>query len=333
MVREWALHPDSRGFDSFQPLLNQYITTKKRKSKKNKKREKYIKLTFMLDSLSVGCYLGIMNRLSTEKRAQVIGSLVEGNSIRATVRMTGVAKNTVTKLLVDIGRACAEYQNEHLVNLPCKNVQVDEIWSYCYAKEKNVPIDKRGQFGYGDVWTWVAICADTKLVPSYLVGNRDADTAAVFLADLKSRLVNRIQLTSDGLNLYLEAVEGAFGADIDYAQLVKLYGVDPAAEKRYSPAKCLGTNRATINGKPDPAKVSTSFAERQNLTMRMSMRRFTRLTNGFSKKWENLAAAVSLHFMHYNFARIHRTLRVTPAMEAGISDHVWSLEEIAGLLD
>jgi len=274
-----------------------------------------------------------MNKLSTEKRAQIISCLVEGNSIRSTVRITGAAKNTVVKLLVDLGRACAEYQNKHLVNLPCKRIQVDEIWSFCYAKAKNVPIEKRGQFGYGDIWTWAAICADTKLVASYLVGNRDAETADIFIADLKSRLANRIQLTSDGLKLYLEAVEGAFGADVDYAQLIKLYGTDPAAEKRYSPAKCLGAHRAPVIGKPDSKYVSTSYSERQNLTMRMSMRRFTRLTNGFSKKWENLAAAVSLHFMHYNFARIHQTLRVTPAMEAGISDHVWSLEEIASLLD
>ncbi|MCW4010272.1 MAG: DDE-type integrase/transposase/recombinase, partial [Candidatus Bathyarchaeota archaeon] len=266
-----------------------------------------------------------MNRLSTEKRAQIIGCLVEGNSIRATVRMTGAAKNTVTKLLVDLGQACAEYQNNHLVNLTCKSVQVDEIWAYCYAKQKNVPEDKRGQFGYGDVWTWVAIDADTKLVPSYLVGTRDAEAAAVFLSDLHSRLAPgaRIQLTSDGHAAYPIAVDSVFGADVDYAQLVKMYGADPEAQRRYSPPKCIGATKVALNGKPDPAQISTSFAERQNLTMRMSMRRFTRLTNGFSKKWENLAASVSLHFMHYNFARIHRTLRVTPAMEAGISDHVW----------
>ena len=276
-----------------------------------------------------------MNRLSTEKRAQIIGCLVEGNSIRATVRMTGAAKNTVTKLLTDLGKACAEYQNEHLVNLNCKRVQVDEIWSFCYAKAKNVPEGKRGQFGYGDIWTWVAIDADTKLVPSYLVGTRDAEAATVFLADLHSRLAPgaRIQLTSDGHAPYISAVESTFGDDVDFAQLVKLYGTDPEMPRRYSPAKCLGATKSVVHGNPDPKHVSTSYSERQNLTMRMSMRRFTRLTNAFSKKWENLAAAVSLHFMHYNFARIHRTLKVTPAMEAGISDHVWSLEEIAALLD
>lgn len=289
----------------------------------------------MLDWSRIACYLLTMNRLSTEKRAQIIGCLVEGNSIRATVRMTGAAKNTVTKLLVDIGAACAEYMNEHLVNLSCKNVQVDEIWAFCYAKAKNLPEEKRHQFGYGDVWTWVAIDADTKLVPSYLVGNRDADAAMVFISDLHSRLAPgaRIQLTSDGLNIYVPVVEQVFGADVDYAQLVKLYGTDPEVARRYSPPKCLGATPTTISGNPDHDKVSTSFAERQNLTMRMSMRRFTRLTNAFSKKVENLAAAVSLHFMHYNFARIHRSLRVTPAMEAGISDHVWSLQELAALLD
>lgn len=289
----------------------------------------------MLDTHKQKSYFKTMNRLSTEKRAQIIGCLVEGNSIRATVRMTGAAKNTVTKLLVDLGQACAEYQNENLVNLNCKRIQVDEIWAYCYAKQKNVPADKRGVFGYGDIWTWVAIDADTKLVPSYLVGTRDAGAATVFLADLHSRLAPgaRIQLTSDGHAPYIPAVESTFGYDVDFAQLVKLYGSDPEGQKRYSPAKCLGTSKTVINGNPDPRKISTSFSERQNLTMRMGMRRFTRLTNGFSKKWENLAASVSLHFMHYNYARIHRTLRVTPAMEADISDHVWDLMEIAALLD
>jgi IS1 family transposase len=274
-----------------------------------------------------------MNKLSTQKRAQIIACLVEGNSIRATVRMTGAAKNTIVKLLVDLGTACAEYQNKALVNLPCKRVQVDEIWSFCYSKAKNVPEDKRGQFGYGDVWTWTAIDADTKLVPCWLVANRDAEAAEVFINDLKSRLANRVQLTSDGLKVYLNAVEDAFGADVDFAQLVKIYGADPEAPRRYSPAQCLGAAKTAITGKPDPKHVSTSYVERQNLTMRMSMRRFTRLTNGFSKKVENLAAAISLHYMYYNFGRIHRTLRVTPAMEARISDHVWTLEEIAGLLD
>lgn len=276
-----------------------------------------------------------MNKLSTQKRAQIIACLVEGNSIRATVRMTGAAKNTIVKLLVDLGTTCAEYQNKVLVNLPCERIQVDEIWSFCHCKAKNVPEDKKGQFGYGDVWTWTAIDADTKLVPSWLVATRDADAAAVFLTDLKSRLPKdaRIQLTSDGHSAYLSAVDDVFGDDVDYAQLVKIYGSDPDAPRRYSPAKCLGAIKTPVNGQPDPKHVSTSYVERQNLTMRMSMRRFTRLTNGFSKKVENLAAAVSLHYMYYNFARIHRSLRVTPAMEAKITDHVWMLEEIAGLLD
>jgi IS1 family transposase len=274
-----------------------------------------------------------MNKLTLQKRAQVLGCLVEGNSIRATVRLTGAAKNTVVKLLVDVGKACAEYQNRVLVDLPCKRVQCDEVWSFCYSKQANIPVEKRGQFGYGDVWTWTAICADTKLVPSWLVGPRDIETGLIFMQDLASRLRARVQLTSDGYKAYLEAVEGAFGCDIDYAQLQKIYGADAEGERRYSPPKCIGAKRKKITGNPDPDHISTSYAERQNLTMRMSMRRFTRLTNAFSKKVENLAHAVSLHFMYYNFARIHQKLRVTPAMEAGVADHVWELEGIASLAD
>lgn len=273
-----------------------------------------------------------MNKLSTEKRSQVVAALVEGNSIRATCRMTGVAKGTVLKLLVDLGKACEAYQRRVLVNLKCRRIQCDEVWSFCYAKAKNVPQEKRGRFGYGDVYTWTAIDADTKLAVSWLVGERDAGYAAEFINDLASRLATRIQLTTDGWKPYLEAVEGAFGADIDYAQLVKLYGEAPEGEKRYSPAQCLGARKEIINGFPDRRYISTSFVERQNLNMRLSMRRFTRLTNGFSKKIENLEAAVALHFMWYNFGRIHQTLRVTPAMEAGVTDHVWSVEEIVGLL-
>ena len=272
-----------------------------------------------------------MNRLTRERRAQILSCLVEGNSLRATSRMTGAAKNTVVKLLVDVGEACAEYQYDILRNLPCKRIQVDEIWSFCYAKEKNLPPELRGQFGYGDVWTWTAICADTKLVPCWSIGGRDAEYARWFLQDLAERLANRVQLTSDGHRAYLQAVEGTFGAEIDYAMLIKIYDSEPEDEKRYSPAKCLGTNSRTVSGSPDPRHISTSYAERQNLTMRMNMRRFTRLTNAFSKKIENLEHAVALHFMHYNFARIHQSLRVTPAMEAGVSDHVWSFEEIAAL--
>ena len=272
-----------------------------------------------------------MNRLTTEKRAQIIGCLVESMSIRATARITDVAINTVVKLLLDMGDVCWEYQDKTLRNLPCKRVQVDEIWSFVYAKERNVPDEFKGQFGYGDVWTWTAICADTKLVPSWFVGSRGAEAAQRFIYDLKFRLANRVQLTSDGHGPYLEAVQNAFGDEVDYAMLVKIYGQAPEAEKRYSPPECIGTKITKARGKPDPRHISTSYVERQNLTMRMHMRRFTRLTNAFSKKVENLAAAVSLHYMFYNFARIHQTLRVTPAMEAGVADHVWSLEEIADL--
>lgn len=271
--------------------------------------------------------------MDTRKRAQIVASLVEGNSIRATCRMTGAAKNTVVKLLVDLGTVCAEYQDKTLRDLPCKRIQCDEVWSFCYSKEKNVPEGKKGVFGYGDVWTWTAICADTKLVPSWLVSDRSASAAMQFINDLASRLKNRVQLTTDGHRVYVNAVEEAFGSDVDYAMLVKLYGEDPQTQKRYSPAMCTGVEKTIITGKPDLKHVSTSFVERQNLTMRMSMRRFTRLTNAFSKKVENLAHAVSLHFMYYNFARIHQSLRVTPAMEAGVSDHVWDIEEIVNLLD
>jgi IS1 family transposase len=274
-----------------------------------------------------------MNRLSIEKRVQVISALVEGNSLRSTVRMTGVAMNTILKLLADLGQACAEYQDQTLRNLPCKRIQCDEIWQFCYAKDKNVPIEKRGQFGYGDVWTWVALCADTKLVPSFVIGRRDAATAYALMTDLESRLSNRIQLTTDGLRTYLEAVENTFGSGIDYSMLIKLYGNDASQETRYSPAECIGAREIAIIGPPDPQHVSTSFVERQNLTMRMSMRRFTRLTNGFSKKVANLQHSVALHYMHYNFCRVHKTLRITPAMEAGITDHVWEIEDIVALLN
>lgn len=277
-----------------------------------------------------------VNKLSTTRRSQVVSALVEGVSIRAACRMTGVAKGTVLRLLIDLGIACEQYQDKALLNLPCKRIQCDEIWSFCYAKAKNVPEQLAGVFGYGDIWTWTALCADTKLVPTWAVGRRDGWTAQQFIRDLAGRLANRVQLTTDGHKVYLEAVEGAFGADIDYAMLVKLYEGDEGkrqTEAKYSPPSCLGTRTVRITGQPDPAYISTSFAERNNLTLRMSLRRFTRLTNAFSKKVDNLKTALALHFMHYNFARIHQTLRVTPAMEAGVSDHVWSIEEIVGLLD
>jgi IS1 family transposase len=275
-----------------------------------------------------------MNKLNSQKRCQIISALVEGNSMRATARMTGVMLNTVLKLLPEIGKACAEYQRRTFRNLSCKRIQCDEIWQFCYAKEKNVPADKRGQFGFGDVWTWVALCADTKLVPCYRIGGRNAWHAQHFMHDLASRLANRIQLTTDGHRVYLQAVEGAFGNQVDYAMLVKLYGNDPrGAETRYSPAECIGCRSIPLVGQPKMEHVSTSFVERQNLTMRMKMRRFTRLTNAFSKKIDNLEHSVALHFMHYNFCRVHQTLRVTPAMEAEITDHVWSLEEVVSLLE
>jgi IS1 family transposase len=275
-----------------------------------------------------------MNKTSTEKRAQILACLAEGNSMRATSRLTGVAINTVVKLLCDAGKACSEYQDKAFVNLKCKRIQCDEIWSFVYAKDKNLPEEMQGKNGVGSVWTWTALDSDTKLIPCWFVGSRDAGAAYHFIHDLKARLATRVQLTTDGHKPYLSAVEDAFGADIDFAQLVKIYGNAPeGGEVRYSPAQCMGARKTVISGKPDHNHVSTSHTERQNLTMRMQMRRFTRLTNAFSKKLENHEAAIALHYMHYNFARIHQTLRVTPAMEAGVSNHVWSLEEIVNLIE
>ena len=276
-----------------------------------------------------------MNRLSIQERSRIIGCLVEGSSIRATCRMTGAAKGTVIKLLADVGAACKAYHDKHVRNVPSKRVQCDEIWSFCYAKEKNVPADVKGVLGFGDVWTWTALCQDSKMILSYVIGGRSEVDALHLMDDLRPRLANRVQLTTDGHKAYLVAVNETFGADIDYAMLVKIYaepkGQGP--ERRYSAGVCCGSVKRGIIGKPVKDDISTSHVERQNLTMRMSMRRFTRLTNAFSKKLENLGHAVALHFMYYNFARIHQSLRVTPAMEAGLSDHVWSLEEIAALSD
>jgi IS1 family transposase len=273
-----------------------------------------------------------MNQLSTEARVQIISALVEGNSINSTCRMTGRNKHAVLKLLVDIGTACAKYHDEHVRGLGCKRIQVDELWGFCYAKQKNVPAEKRGQFGYGDVWTWTAVDADTKLIVSYLVGGRDGGYAYEFIRDVKDRIVNRIQLTSDGHKAYLNAVEEVFGGDVDYAQLVKVYGAERAGEARYSPPVCLAAEKHQVSGEPDWNHVSTSYAERSNLTVRMSMRRLTRLTNAFSKKIDNMKHAVALNFMYYNYCRIHKTLRVTPAMEAGLTDHVWELEDLVAML-
>jgi IS1 family transposase/lambda repressor-like predicted transcriptional regulator len=279
--------------------------------------------------------LSMANVLSNADRTAVIAALVEGCSIRSTSRMTGVARNTVTKLLLDLAKVCATYSDEHLVNLPCKRLQVDEIWEFCYAKAKNVPADKKGVFGYGDVWTFVAIDADTKLVPSWLVGSRDIGSATELMQDLAGRLVSRVQLTTDGLKAYLSAVEDAFGGDVDYGMLNKIYANAPSGpETRYSPAECTGCEKRVIVGNPDAKHVSTSYVERQNLTMRMSMRRFTRLTNGHSKKVENHAAAIAVHFAHYNFCRVHSSLGkgVTPAMAAGVESRKWEIADLIALL-
>ena len=277
-----------------------------------------------------------MNKLSKEEKVRVVSCLVEGCSIRSTVRMTGVHRTTILKLLVDLGKSCSAYQDKVMVNLPCNNIQCDEIWAFVGCKERNADEDQKAA-GWGDAWTWVAVCRDTKLVPCWMVGPRDAGSAYHFIHDLKPRLKSRVQLTTDGLKAYLAPVEDAFGSEIDFAQLVKLYGnqVGPnlPAEVRYSPAQCVGARKAVVSGRPDFAHISTSHVERQNLTMRMQMRRFTRLTNAFSKKLANHEAAIALHYMHYNFARIHQSIRVTPAMEAGISDHVWTIAEIVALLD
>jgi IS1 family transposase len=273
-----------------------------------------------------------MNKLDTEKRAQIVAALVEGCSIRSTVRMTGASKNTIAKLLVELGAACSEYLDKNLVNLSSKRIQCDEIWQFVGAKQKNVLANKRDQFGIGDVWTWVAIDADSKLICSWLVGKRDPGCATEFIHDLSGRLANRVQLTTDGLKMYLNAVADGFGSDIDYGMIVKVYGSDPSAEKRYSPAICTSCEKKMVTGDPDPKHISTSYIERQNLTMRMGMRRFTRLTNAFSKKLENHVAAIAIHCMYYNFVRIHQTLRVTPAMAAGVTERLWSIEDLIGLL-
>jgi IS1 family transposase len=274
----------------------------------------------------------IMNTLSTAQRVAVVKALVEGCSIRSTVRMTGVSKNTISKLLLQLGAACTQYQDATLRNLHCRRLQCDEIWSFVGGKDKNIT-DEQKQNGLGSIWTWTALDADTKLIASWLVGSRDSQSAYEFMQDVAGRLRGRVQLTTDGHRPYLEAVEAAFGIDIDYAVLQKIYGQDANPEKRYSLAVCLGCDVKEITGTPDPRHISTSYVERQNLTMRMSMRRFTRLTNAFSKKVENHAAAIALYFMYYNFGRIHQTLRVTPAMEAGVANHVWSVEEIVTLLN
>lgn len=272
-----------------------------------------------------------MNRLPLEKQVQIISMLVEGNSLRSTSRVCDVSINTVTKLLVDVGRACERFHDETVRKVEVKRLQCDEIWSFVYAKEKNVPKDHDGKAG--DVWTWTALDSDTKLIVSWFVGSRDAQGAYEFLTDVRARVTTRMQLTSDGFRPYIPAVDAVFGEYIDFAQLVKIYGapIGQGHERKYSPAECTGTKTSVVTGRPDHQHISTSHVERANLTMRMSMRRFTRLTNAFSKKIENHCAAIALHFVHYNFARIHKTLRVTPAMEAGLAQDVMSIAEIVGL--
>ncbi len=288
----------------------------------------------MLDRISIKGYFEIVNKLSRDKRTLIAKCLADGMGIRATVRVTGVSKNTVGRFLSELGEVCRDYQNKHLVNLPCKRIQCDEIWSFVRSKAANTPkkLIKKGVAG--DVWTWVAICADTKLVPCWYVGSREASAARMFMLDLASRMSGRIQLTTDGHYSYPESVEKAFGCDIDYAVLMKDFAVKRDPDKvRYSPPACNGIKKIVVAGKPDPKFISTSFVERQNLTMRMSMKRFTRLTTAFSRKVERHKAAVALHFMVYNFVKIHETLSVTPAMEARVTDHLWEVEDIVALLE
>jgi len=273
-----------------------------------------------------------MNKLPATKRAQILGLLCEGVSLRAASRLADVSFNTVLKLVVEAGEACSEYQDRTMRELTCKRLQLDEIWSFVGAKEKNATEDQKAN-GYGDVWTWTAIDADTKIIPSFYVGERDGDAAKAFVCDLAARLANRVQVTTDGHRAYLEAVEAGFGAAVDYAMLIKVYGQSVEGQKRYSPPQIIGTETVCCTGAPDPKHISTSYAERSNLTIRMQCRRFTRLTNAFSKKVENHAHAVALHTMFYNFARVHKTLRVTPAMAAGVAEKLWSMDDIVAMID
>lgn len=276
-----------------------------------------------------------MNKLPTEKRIQILSMLVEGSSMRSISRVVGVSTNTIDKLLGEAGTACASFHDRTVRNVKSVRLQCDEIWSFCYAKARNVKNAKAAPEGAGDVWTWTALDSDSKLIVSWLVGERDALCAFDLMQDLKGRLANRVQLTTDGLKSYLEAVEETFGDNVDFAQLVKLYGDSPdrGPDRKYSPSICLGARKDRITGDPDPAHISTSHVERQNLTMRMSMRRFTRLTNAFSKKLENHCHALALYFVSYNFIKMHKTLRVTPAMAAGVTDRLWSMEDIVALID
>jgi IS1 family transposase len=274
-----------------------------------------------------------MYKLTSEKRAQALQMMAEGVSLRAITRLTGISRTTLIKLLEDAGRAFSEYQDHTLVNLPCKRIQVDEAWAFCYAKQKNVPTAKAAPEGAGDIWTWVGLDAESKLAVSWYVGGRDSEAAIIFMDDLAKRLANRVQLTSDGHKAYLEAVEGAFGSDIDYAMLVKVYGPAPEGQRRYSPAECIGAVKHRVEGNPDPKHVSTSYAERQNLNIRMGNRRMTRLTNAFSKKAANHEHMMAIYFMHYNFVRIHQTLKITPAMAAGVTGKLWEMADMVKVLE
>jgi IS1 family transposase len=273
-----------------------------------------------------------MNRLNIADRTRIVASLVEGNSVRSTCRMTGAAKGTVLKLVSELGKVCTEYHNEQVRNVPAKRVQCDEIWSFCYGKDRNVSDEQRAE-GAGSLWTWTALDADSKLIISYLCGGRDASWGMTFMEDVASRVATRVQITTDGHRAYAEAVEGAFGMDVDYAMLIKLYGTPAVSDMRYSPGEVIGTETKIVSGNPERRYISTSYVERQNLTMRMSMRRFTRLTNGFSKKLENHEHMLAIYFMYYNFCRVHQTLRVTPAMESGISDRIWEVEDLVKIME
>lgn len=290
-------------------------------------------LKFILGAKYKSSYTRDMNKLPRAKRIQILSMLCEGSSMRSISRVVDVSINTVAKLLVDAGETCAAYHDEYVRGVKARRIQCDEIWSFCYAKQKNVATAKRKDLAYGDAWTWTALDSDSKLLVSYLVGGRDSAYAMALMDDLQERLANRVQLTTDGHKAYLEAVEGAFGADVDYAMLVKLYGESPEAEKRYSPAQCIGARKTAIEGNPDPNHISTSHVERQNLTMRMQMRRFTRLTNGFSKKVANHCHMVALYTVWYNFVKMHKTLKMTPAMVARVSDRLWSVGDIVDLIE
>jgi IS1 family transposase len=274
-----------------------------------------------------------MNRLTKEQRAQALQMMAEGISLRAMTRLTGVSRTTLIKLLEDAGQAFSEYMDRTLVNLPCKRLQLDEVWAFCYAKQKNVPTAKAAPEGAGDIWTWVALDADTKLAASFYVGARDGAAALDFVSDLAPRLANRVQITSDGHKAYLEAIEETFGADVDYAQLVKIYGQPVEGQRRYSPASCTGAVKHRVEGNPDSKHVSTSYVERQNLNIRMGNRRMTRLTNAFSKKAVNHAHMMAIYFMHYNFVRIHKTLKITPAMAANVTPKLWEMSDMVGVLE